>query len=245
MKTGLVLAFAFVPGLALAQAAPAPAPAPPPPLWSGKAELSFVSTSGNTDTQTLGVGTEVSYKPDPWSAVFKGGFVRAESDGDPKARSLDLSLRGGYKLSKEIELFGICAYYENGFAGIDNRWAEDLGVAWTVLSNAPHKLKLEGGFGYTKEARTTGDDLSFATARAALGYRWAISKTAEFAEDIAFVADLKESNDWRIANVTAVSATITSILSLKVSYTLNYLNAPAPGFKNTDTITAAALVAKF
>lgn len=37
------------PSVASAQPAPDPtAPPPPPPLWSGKAELAYAATSGNT-----------------------------------------------------------------------------------------------------------------------------------------------------------------------------------------------------
>lgn len=239
-----LLALAFTSGLGVAQVSP-PATPPPPPLWSGKAELSFVSTSGNTDTQTLGFAGEVSYKPDPWSVAARGTFVRAESGGDLKARTLDLALRTGYKLAPHLEAFDLCGYYENGFAGIDHRWTEDLGVAWEVLYEGSHKLKVEAGVGYTKEARITDEDRSFATARVAFGYKWAISKTAEFTEDFAFVEDLKDTSDWRIQNVASVSATMTSLLSLKISHTLAFLNQPPAGFRKTDTITSAAIVAKF
>ena len=244
MKVLVLALTVLLPGLALAQAPP-PAPPPPPPLWSGKAELSFVSTSGNTDTMTLGFGAEVGFKPDPWDVAFKAAFVRAESDGDLKARSLDLALRAGYRLSPRVEVFDICGYFENRFAGIDHRFNEDLGVAYLVLPEGPHKLKVEAGMGYTKEWRISAEDRSFATARAALGYKWAFSKTAEFSEDFAYVADLKTSKNWRVQNVASVSATLTSLLSLKVSHALNFLNEPSPGFRKTDTVTAAAVVAKF
>ena len=61
-------------GAALAQTAdcPCPVPAPPPPLWFGKAELAFLSTSGNTDTSSVGGNVEVNYNPKPWLFTLKG-----------------------------------------------------------------------------------------------------------------------------------------------------------------------------
>ena len=79
--------------LPLAAQDPPPPPPPPPPLWSGQGELSFVSTSGSSDTQTLGVGAEVAYQPLPWSFSFKSAFVRNEADGGEKANSLTAMLR--------------------------------------------------------------------------------------------------------------------------------------------------------
>lgn len=246
MKRTLLAALFLVPSLAPAQAPPPePAPPPPPPLWSGKAELSYVSTSGNTSTSTLGFAGELAFKPDPWSVTARGAFVRAETDGELKARSLDLALRTGYKLSERVELFNLCSYFENSFSGIDHRWSDDVGAAWQALTAETHKLKVEAGVGYTKEWRTTEETRSFATGRVGLGYKWAISKTAELSEDLGVLMNLSQTDDWRVQNVFAVSASLTSLFSLKVSHTLNYLHDPPEGFGRTDTVTAAALVAKF
>jgi putative salt-induced outer membrane protein YdiY len=46
-------------------------------------------------------------------------------------------------------------------------------------------------------------------------------------------------------HVAAVTAKISTLLSLKVSHTTRFVNFPPPGFDKTDTITAVALVAKF
>src|SRR5512140_2070290 len=78
---------------------PTPPPPPPPPPFTGRGELSFVSTSGNTSTQSLGVGLELSYKPTGWSFLAKGNTLRAESNGEENARSLDASFRAGRTLS--------------------------------------------------------------------------------------------------------------------------------------------------
>ena len=57
-------------------------PPGPPPVWSGKAEASFVSTTGNTDVQTIGAGFEVDYKKDVWDGLAKGAFVQGKTDGE-------------------------------------------------------------------------------------------------------------------------------------------------------------------
>jgi len=80
-------------------------PPGPPPLWSGKGELSFVSTSGNSDTQTLGAGVEVAYQPLPWSLGFKAAFIRNEADGEEKANSFAAALRGARAFSPRFEAF--------------------------------------------------------------------------------------------------------------------------------------------
>src|SRR5512135_3557843 len=60
---------------------PCPAPPPPPPVWFGKADLSFLSTSGNTDTTSIGGSLELNYNPKPWLFTLKGAALHAATDG--------------------------------------------------------------------------------------------------------------------------------------------------------------------
>jgi hypothetical protein len=55
-----LMVFSVFPRLALAQT-----PAPPPPAREGSAEFAFVGTTGNSSTQTIGLGGELIYRPSP------------------------------------------------------------------------------------------------------------------------------------------------------------------------------------
>jgi ubiquinone/menaquinone biosynthesis C-methylase UbiE len=50
---------------------------------------------------------------------------------------------------------------------------------------------------------------------------------------------------YGILQAAAITARLTQLFSLKVSNTIRYAHAPVPGFKDTDTTTSVALVAKF
>lgn len=222
----------------------------PPPVWSGKAEASYVATSGNSDAKTLGAAGEVLYVPGVWNFKLAIGFIRSESDGNESARSLDSLLRAARKLNPRLELYGQVAYRENRFAGIDHQWAGEVGAAYQFLNADPHSLKVEAGLGYTKEVRIVTappgtEDRSFSTARVGLEYKWKFSKTGELSEEASFTEDLKDSKDWRFADKVSLSAGMTTVLSVKLSYAWLTLNEPPPAKKKTDTITSAALVAKF
>lgn len=245
MKTSAIPFFACLLLAAAAIAEEVKPPPPPPPLWSGKAELSFVSTSGNTDTQTLGGAAEVEYQPGVWSGKAKVAFIKSESNGTENARSFEALLRGARKLSVRLEAYALGGYLKNRFAGIDGRYAGEGGLAYELLPPGAHSLKAEAGIGYTKENRTTGFDRSFMTARGGLLYKWKLSKTSEFANETSFTQDLRSSKDWRFAETASMSAGLTTVLAVKLSYALTKVNDPPPGFKKTDTITTAALVAKF
>lgn len=238
--------------LAAARAVPADEPPKPPPVWAGKAEASYVATSGNSDAKTLGAAGEAVYTPGVWNFKLSLAFLRSESDGVESARSFDGLFRAARKLTTRLEAYGQGAYRENRFAGIDHQWAGEAGAAWQFLNADPHSLKVEAGLGYTKETRllpaSAGggtEDRSFMTARVGLEYKWKFSKTGELTEEASFTEDLKDSKDWRFADKVSLTAGLTTVLSVKLSYAWLTLNEPPPDKKKTDTITSAALVAKF
>lgn len=241
------LAFSLAAALPVAaqEPAPPPAPPPPPPLWSGQGELSFVSTSGNSDTQTLGVGAEVAYQPLPWSVAFKAAFVRNEADGEEKANSLAAMLRGARLFSPRFEAFARGDYLKNRFAGIESRVSGEGGVAYAIFPSAPHKLKAEAALGYTAERRIDAPDRNFPGARVGLLYEWQISKTAVYSEELSFIEDLEDTGNWRLVNAGALTADVSAVLAVKLSFAILYSNEPVPGFGKRDTTLSAAVVAKF
>jgi len=220
-------------------------PAGPPPVWSGKAEASYVSTTGNTDVQTIGAGLEVDFKKDVWNGLAKGTFVQGKTDGVTTARSIAGELRAARNLTPRFELFVQDDYFKNEFAGIDQRLSTLGGAAYSVVKTPAQELKLQAGAGYTRERRVVGADKSFGTGQAGLLYKWKVSSTTDLSEEFSYVESFKDSSDWRIMNTLSVSVAINRIFSLKASHNLAYLNEPVPGFGKTDTITSIALVAKF
>src|SRR5512135_1152377 len=209
--SGLAL-LALLPSFASAQT---PAPTPTPlPLYNAKAELSFVQTGGNTSTQTLGFGAEGEYRPLPWTLKANLAFVRAEADDEVKAKSFLASLRGSRKIADPLEVYAEGGYLKNTFAGIDNRFSAGGGVLWTFVKTPQQLLKADAGIGYVRELRVTGDNLSFMAGKLGGSYKWTFSKTAEFTDDGAFIFDFSDSGDWRLQNLAAVSASMTSVFSL-------------------------------
>ena len=224
---------------------PGPPPNPPPPRLEAKAELSFVSTGGNTDSQTLGTAGELTWRASVWTTEAKAAFVRATADDRETARALFAQLRESRRLTPRLDLFGRAGFVRDTFAGIDSRITADAGLGWLAVDRAPHTLRLDGGIGYLAENRLAGDDLRSAVAQTVANYKWAFSKSSDLTNDFAFLLPFAEGGDWRVRNTLTLSAGLSRSFSLKVSHALSYLNEPVPGFEKTDTIIAAAVVATF
>ena len=242
---GILLVSSLSPVSLGAQTPPAPSTPPPPPLWERKAELSLVATNGNTDTQTIGAGASLVWRPAPWTTEAKVAFVRSEANDELTARSLSADFREGRTLTERVDVFGRLGYLSNEFAGIDARTSVDGGIAYKLLTGPVHTLRVDTGLGYSHESRTTGDDLSFVLANFGSAYKWQISPTADLTEAAILTFSLEDSADRRFSNAFALTAALTRLLSLKLSHELKFTNAPVPGFEKTDTQLSAALVVSF
>jgi putative salt-induced outer membrane protein len=229
---------------AAAQTAP-PANNAPPPRWERKAELSLVSTGGNTDTQTLGTGASIIFRPGPWTTEARTAFVRSEAADVETAKSLVADAREARAVTPRMEIFGRYGYLSDKFAGIDHRSTVDGGVGYKLLPGPVHTLRADAGLGYSREARVVGDDLSFALANFGSAYKWQISKTADLSDSALLTASLDDGDAWRFGNAFALTAVMTRVLSLKLSHDVKFNNSPVVGFEKTDRLTSVALVAKF
>jgi putative salt-induced outer membrane protein len=260
MRRAILLVLCLlVPVLAAAQAPPAQAPLatpakmtpppathpPPPPRREGTAEFAFVGTTGNASTQTIGFGGSVIFRPDRWVITNKAAFVRNESEDAVTAESFAYLFRAERLLSDRLGAFGEYAYFRDEFAGVLHRNSVVGGLSYKVVDTARQLFFVDGGLGYLNEQRTVEPDISTATYAWGAGYRVKISATAEFSDDFRFTGGFDDGGNWRIYENAALTARLTSLFSLKLGYTVRYEHEPVPGFKNTDTTTAIALVAKF
>jgi putative salt-induced outer membrane protein len=248
--SSLLLVCALNASPAAAQTPPAgaqtpPAPTGPPPLWERKAELSLVATGGNSDTQTIGAGASLVWRPAPWTTEAKIAFVRSEANEVVTAESLAADFRQARALTPRVDAFGRLGYLSNEFAGVDARTSVDGGIAYKLLTGPVHTLRVDAGLGYSDEARTTGEDLSFVLANFGSAYKWQLSPTADITESALFTLSLEDAADRRFSNTFALTAALTRLFSLKLSHELKFVNAPVPTFEKTDTQLSVALVASF
>jgi putative salt-induced outer membrane protein YdiY len=91
------------------------------------------------------------------------------------------------------------------------------------------------------EARVDEETEQLAVATAGVRYRWELSSTSELVEELGYVQAFEAFENWKLDQSLSLTATLTSVLSLKFSNTVRYANEPVPGFE-TDTVTTAALV---
>lgn len=206
--------------------------------------MSFVATNGNTDTQSVGLGGHLVYRPDGWVFSWRSSFVRHENDAVVTAQAVTAQTRADRHLGERLTTFAEYGYLRDRFAGVQHRHTLGAGLSFVVERTARQSLVADAGVGYTNERRS-GADVSRALVLGGGSYRLKVSESADVGDELRIDLLFDEPSNWRVANAADVTSRLTRIFSLKVSNTLRIANRPPPGFDRVDTITAVALVANF
>ncbi len=225
----------------LAQDAP-----PAPPVWSGEAGLSYVQTTGNSQNSTIGAGLKLQRLKESWKLNLASAFIRAETEDVKSAEKLTGLVRLERALGARKAVYGQGDYLRDTFAGVDGQETFEAGGLYKFAVGPTHFFSLSAALAYTMEQRTDpSPDRDFAGGRAALAYKWQLSPSAEFTEDLSYLQSFEESSDSRIAHRAALTANINKIFALKLAHELLYYRDPVPGKKGTDNTILASIVARW
>lgn len=212
-----------------------------PPVLEARGELSFVATGGNASTETVGVSAEATYRSGPGTTTGRGRFVTSEAGGVERARSTFLQARYGRHVFDRLDVFGRAGYLRDRFAGLEHRMEADAGVSVSVRGQ-PHALTVDAGLGMTSETRLEAPDERFVTGTTGTAYAWTLSPTTTLGAEMAIVADLGDTSNWRLSSDLSLLAGLGRFLSARFSYGVRHVNTPIPGFGRSDRTVSAALV---
>jgi putative salt-induced outer membrane protein len=221
-----------------------PAPPPPPPRFESTTQFGLLSTSGNTDTRSITLGGDLTWRPNPWVYSGKLTFAQNEDEGVLKARSLDGRARGARTFTPRLSAFGQYGYLRDTFAGIEHRHTIEGGLSYLALERGPHRLVVDGALGYVREIRLDAEDVGSMAFIGGAAYRWKFSETSELSDEVRFTLPIPDGEEWKGDHQIALTAALTSLLSLRLSNIIRYSNDPVPTFEKTDSITSVTLVMK-
>ena len=87
--------------------------------WNGVGEVGYVSTSGNTDTQSLNLKLEFTKATEDWRFRMGGTALSSSKDGDKDAERYTAELQADRKLDEKSYLFGVYHYDADKFGAYD------------------------------------------------------------------------------------------------------------------------------
>lgn len=225
-----------------------------PSPWKAEAELGYLMTSGNTDTQALNSGLSVTYDGVRWKHDFSASGVysseKSQDTGENQttAQKYRISGQSYFKFDERNSAFGLVTYDNDRFSGYKYQLSFVAGYARQIVKTDSIDLSAEVGPGFRisklrdELPAKDGETQKEAIFRAAGAFKYKLSSTATFSQTASMEAGDKNTVT-RL--VTALKAQINGHLAMKASYTLKHNSSVPAGSRKTDTETALTLVYDF
>jgi putative salt-induced outer membrane protein YdiY len=252
-------------GPLFAQAAPAAAPAPaepPLPHWSDSAELGWVATSGNSESNSFSFKNVLQRKGEKDLFDLRFGGLKVDTttitltatgtppnverveDKDSATTAEAYYLTGRYdrKITEKFFWFGGAGWDRNEFAGIQNRYTAFGGVGNIWVDTDRRKWKTDYAITANKQDNVVDDptfDDTFMGVRLSSAFlqKFGAHDIGVYTNDTVVDLNVDESEDWRVNMINAVALNISDHLALKVS--LQWLYDNLPSLKEVDLFDPA------
>jgi putative salt-induced outer membrane protein len=224
--------------LSLATFAFAAVGAEPTDALTGKAELGYLATTGNTETSSLNAKLAMAFELADWRHSLNLAAVKAADSGVTTAERYQAGLKSDYKFNEHDYLFATVNWEQDEFAGFSQRTSEAVGYGRQLLHSDAHHLEVELGAGARQTDLVLGPSLDETIVRASGKYKWTISEGAAF--DQSLIVE-KGSETTYTESVSAFAARIVGTLGMKLSYTIKNNSKVPVGLINTDTYTAIGI----
>lgn len=220
--------------------------------WENATEFSFVTTSGNASSSTLGLKSILDGKSEVSAFKFELGGIRAESNFTDRSAVANGS--GGFTISEVTRTeqsaenyfarsrfdqnlgennffaFGGAGWERNTFAGFNNRFSfvAGIGDAWVDNDQTLFKTDIGGTYTIQKDVDPTpGASDGFGGLRATIELRRALNQTTEFKSTMVADENLSNTDDLRLDWTSSLSVALSEGLAFSTSYRLIFDNDPA------------------
>ncbi len=213
--------------------------------WKTHLELSYVKTSGNTDTQTFSGSAEIKKEGEVNRYFINGNFLQAESDNRETSNKLSLDLRWERVFSDRVFGFLTSGYLRDRFSGFDYRLYVGPGIGYYLLKGEKRSLQGLLSFLYYHDEFSKGEAGSddYITGKATLKYQWRIRDNLLLKEDVNYFVSIKETDRSFFDSTTALEVKINRAISLGVKYVINYQSEPpSSDVRHTDTTFLTSLI---
>lgn len=214
----------------------------PAKKYNGDVELGYVSTGGNTQTQTLNAKAKMVASYDSWQQALQLQALNTSDNKSTTAERYSAQLKTDYRFTPRQYAFGLLSYENDRFSGYDYRASFTLGYGHRLIDEKNLSLELEGGPGvrYSKLSQDGTQDEAILRLAGKLG--WQVTSSSLFEQELS----TEIGNDTTInRSATSLKTQVIGNLAMKLSYTVKYSNPVPAGVKKQDTESSVTLVYKF
>ncbi|MFZ4689248.1 MAG: DUF481 domain-containing protein [Polymorphobacter sp.] len=210
--------------------------------WTGTAEIGAFQSTGNTDNSGVTLNLKIRREGIRWTHQLRGDLDYQREDKETSRERYNANYEGNYKFTQRFYALGTVSYDSDRFAGIDDRFAESIGLGYVVVARPTLDLRIDAGPGLRQTDFTDGRRFNALGGRGSLNLRWEILSGLIFSQSATLFAD--EVNTSLLSH-TAMTADVTSRLSVRLSLRITTESNPPVGRETNDTASRVTLVYEF
>jgi putative salt-induced outer membrane protein len=215
--------------------------------WSGNAELGFIQTSGNSDTQSFNGKFNLERQRELVTTSLNLEALNSKEEGVSSKERYIAAIEHDYFLGKRSYVASVLSYEDDRFNGYQYQSSLSVGYGYHAWADKQGTLDLEVGPGYRRSALEDRNEESNkieeeAIARASLTLLVNISESAKFTEKFTV-----EGGDSKIVYKSdmGIQSTLIGQLAMKISYQVKHTTEVPEDKKNTDSLVGVTLVYSF
>ncbi|MBN2021000.1 MAG: DUF481 domain-containing protein [Sedimentisphaerales bacterium] len=217
---------------------------PPPreiPKWHGEVSGAWVSTHGNTNTDTQSLSVKLTKRTENDRTLLSTDYMRGKQEdpdtGEKEITQDEWKMRGKYDYFFTKKMFGFLdgRYERDRIAELRRRVVVGAGVGYQWVESEPFNFSTEAGIASRYEAYYNDTDSS-SEISAQLGYHLdkKINKTLTFINDLTYYPSLEKFSDYYLTTTAELRAKITEQFFTNFKVVFDYDVTPAEGAGSTD-----------
>lgn len=209
--------------------------------WTGEASLTGSKTTGNTDTQDLGLGLKLNKAGDKWRHKFNALADFGEVDGATNKERYSFGYQIDRDVSEKLYVYGNADYFKDEFGAFRDGYFLGTGLGYKMIVPDPIGWNLEGGLGYRsqREQLPSTDKSNELAVRGFSDFDYALNEAVSLFNDTEIIWSESDTYIW---NEVGITANLAGNLAARASFRVdNHSDVPV-GTKKTDTITRFGIV---
>jgi putative salt-induced outer membrane protein len=229
---------------------------PPPPMgWTGKGQLGFMDSQGNSPAKSANAALDMSYTDDPWKHMLHLDALYAQSAGITSAERYDALWQSNYNFTSDLFTFGALRYGRDLFDGFQYQASGTAGIGYKLFDSDTTKLSVQLGAGYMAshpETLSMVDGVTYRTLEprsedyavgtAGVDYSQKLTGTTTLSDTLLVNAGAPNT---LITNTLALTVKVAQKLALSLGYNIQDNTRPPPHIKSLDTVETVNLVYSF
>ncbi|WP_456403733.1 DUF481 domain-containing protein [Hydrogenimonas sp.] len=210
------------------------------------AELGYIGSTGNSESQSLNAAYKNDYQYDEKTDMhLKADILYGEKSGVTSDERYRLFFNVNHYYSGDLFTYGEASALRNTFEGYNQQYNLGAGLGYNIFKDEKQFLKGKAGLQYRRSNYTSQPHDNFYYLKGGLDYLYNFSKTNKFTATWDLLDNLKRIKDYETVINLGLTMLIVDQLSFKMGFEIKYDNVPPAGKKKTDTTTTAGIVYSF